>query len=334
MWGSLNLLDPQLAGSKDSFLAEYQEVLAFRDVHYSKGGRDLTYRVPTRTRIKNMAKLQKLLSTVMYRKDVSHNLKFEDKTKIIRLDITQKQQKLYDQIVEEIIDQLNNRTFYSDNPLQKTLRLLQACDGMYNFDPENQESAKLDYIKEVLDSAKDKIICWSRFRAITNILGNIYPEGVVYNGEVSKKDKKFAKFLFQGCRDKKEEEEFYSYPQSAGKKPGQSPYLFITIARTTGAGMNLNSCYKQIVACGGESGRNLKQALGRIKRFDSPHSIIDTEILVTNNTIEPEHTIKTLNKIKKAANLLDGKDTVLDTQLRDIINLIRDPGYDPDDIFS
>lgn len=334
LWGTLMLLDPQLAGTKDSFLAEYEEVLAYRDVPYTRGDRELTFKVPIKTRTKNIPKLQALLSSIMYRKDVSHNMKFEDRTDVIHMDITERQQKLYDQIVEEIIDELNHKTFYSDNPMQKTLRLLQACDGMYNFDPENQESAKLEYIKGVLDSGPKKCIIWSRFRAITDILGKLYPEGVVYNGGVSKKDKIFAKYLFQGCRDKTEEAEFYSYSQSEGRKPGESPWLFITIARTTGAGMNLPSCDNQIVAAAGESARNVKQALSRIKRFDSPHEIINTKILVTRNTIEPEHVAKTLGKIRKAAGILDGKDTILNVKLSEIINLVRNPNYDSEDIFS
>lgn len=321
LWGLFHLLNPNLVGPRDKFLNKFQEVLRYKNITYTRGGREFTYQVPIKTRVKNLPALRELMSTLIFRVDTTQHFNFDDPTEIVTLDITPKQQIFYDAAVEDV-----------DMEMTKVLRCMQVADGLYNLDASSRESAKLEWARNFIEEKKKtggKVIFWDCFIEVTNILGEDYKDClVVMNGEKSKTHKKLARMAFAGCRNEAEKEEFYKLlaknPDFPFKEPGTAQFLASTFGRGAGVGMNILTCDCQVFFALGQSGRSFHQASKRIKRPNSPFKVIKTFILCTKRTLEPKYTIHVLDKIKKAGQILDGDDTILDSKLSEIVAIIRD----------
>lgn len=328
LWGIMHVLNPVIAGDKKAFLSKYQEPYKWITLTLKNGH---VYDKPTAFRIKNLPELRKIISTILYRVDISENFKFEDKSEVIKVDMTPKQAKVYDTVTEEILLEVERGTFFLDNPMTKSLKLLQAAECTCHFNGE-MESGKLLWIDQFIKEMREKepetrIIFWCRFKELTNYLPTLYPEGVSFNGDMSKGLKKLAKLAFKGADNEREEKTFYElllkHPEFPFKAPGTAKYLFGTTNSRQSAGMNLRVASVQVFISIDPSGRTTSQTMGRPKRLNTEHAVIRTIFLASNRTIDFRLYNLVFTKIKNSAKILDGEGSLTDIRATDIIDMVR-----------
>ncbi len=258
LWGLINLLSPELAGPEDYWNQRYERVVkSFKkqiQVKNKRTGKPVfnndgspktfTVEIPLIKETQNLDELAEKLKSIMFRVQMEGNVEFKDETKIITVPLTVNQKKLYTSIKEEILTELDSRFITVQVAAVKMLRLLQAAEGLFNFDSTNLESGKLDYIVDFLKNSNEKVVVWSRFQEITNLLGSLFPtESVVYNGEKSKKYKTLAKWAFNGVYDNQDLVYFNGLKEKVKDfsfGPGEAKYFFGVIDLRSAAGIDLH----------------------------------------------------------------------------------------------
>jgi SNF2 family DNA or RNA helicase len=327
LWGLLHIANPAIAGDRKVFLNRFQKILRWHEIPYTRNGRDLVMRKPADIEYINVSELRRLTSTIFFRTDITQHFKFKDEPEIIRLPMSDKQAKIYEEVEESVLIEMTRGITNVAGGWREALRLIQAAESTIHFNGE-LESNKIDWIKANIDKLGPKIIFWDRFKELTNQLEIMYPEGVSFNGDLKPDIKKLNKLAFAGAKDKYEEEQFYNllakYPDYRFKTPGSAKYLFATTNSRQGAGMNLPDAAVQVVISVDPSGRSTKQFLGRCKRLNTTHEIIRTIFLVSESTIEPGLLHKVLTKINETAKLLDGEGSISDLKWQDVLKLIKE----------
>lgn len=341
LWGIVSLLNPKMAGSFDSWVAKYERVvhsfthkypLKTKDgrLIYGKDGKQKwgEIEIPLVVETQNLDDLTEKLKSIMFRVDTSKYINYKSHLDIKPIPITYKQKRIYDSVREEILVELSNRTLKVQGAAVRMMRLLQVSEGIFNIDEEDMESSKLDYLVDYLSTTKEKVVVWSRFQAITNILGEKFKDkGVVYNGDVSKKNKMLRKWAFNGVYDDIDLQ-YYKELQVKTKdyrfSPGEAQFFFGVIDLRSAAGIDLHrSCYKQIFSSFSFMHAANYQAAARLLRLGQPSDEVFTTYLVGEGTIEYSALTHVLNKYETVLKILDGKEAVSYKTNQELIKLLR-----------
>lgn len=208
------------------------------------------------------------------------------------------------------------------------LRLLQASEGLFNFEPNNMESGKLDYLCEVLSKTNKKVIVWSRFQEITNILGEKFKDkGVVYNGGKSKKYKTLAKWAFNGLSDPADLAYYKELQKSVrgfNFEPGEAQFFFGVIDLRSAAGMDLHEfCSWQIFSSFSFMNAANMQAADRLRRLGQKEDEVRSDFLVGEHTIESKALSTIFHKYQNIQHILDGKESLGYKQSTELISILK-----------
>lgn len=324
LWGVLALLDPKLAGTRRTFLDMYEVELAHRTIYknFKK------YRVPISFGIKNEDKLKKKLDSIMFRVKREGIVDFKETIEITHCPLMPLQRKLYDQIKQNILEDLDSGELKGiTNVLTRLLRLLQASEGAFNLSPGRRDSGKLDYLLEDLTTRNDKVIIWSRFKPISNILGDLFKDkGVVYNGDVSDNLRNLAVWAFQGVETKEDEQEFYRLKKKYDFpfNPGDAQFFFGTVHLKSGLGINLHRyCSESIFTSFDFNPNSNFQAKDRVARIGQKEDV-KTTFLVSEGTIENKSLKLILDNFQKTSRILDGEGNITYNQVKDLISILRE----------
>ena len=326
LWGVLHLLDPEIAGSKSTFLDQYQEVLSTMPV--KKNGH--TFYVPIKVRTKNEEDLRKKLSSIMVRVNKEDIVDFKDNIEIIDVELTSRQTSAYKEILTTLQIELSDRTLLAENPLARMTRLLQVSEGLFNIDPNRKESGKLEFLKEeIKEQLKrgEKVIIWSRFEPITQLIKEEFPKDtVLYTGKVSEGMKDLAVWAFQGITDPKDREEYERlkrYNPDFLHNPGEANLFCGTYSIKSGMGINLPAAHINYFTSFDWNPNTIHQARDRISRLTQTEDT-ETYFLVSEDTIERKALRLILDNYRNCANILDGGRTQDSKLTQELIRLLWD----------
>lgn len=342
LWSLVNLIDPVLSGTYVAWCDQYEEVIkSFRKeivlkdrignvIRDSKGNpKTFTKDIPLITKTKNLHKLKEKLSTIMYRISREDALECQEEQELVYVDLTKAQERLYHSIKNEILVELENKTLTMAHAPVRMLRLLQACEGLYNFNINNLESSKLEYICHEIDHnlEDDKLVVWSRFKPLTFILKELYADKVaIYNGDVSDPLKQLSIWAFNGVSNKEELETYkrlqdqYNYPFD----PGKAQVWVGVIDGRSSLGFDLHrQCNRQILASYSFLSSANYQATSRLVRLGQLKDFVSTQYLVARNTLEPDALNLIFKNFSNALNIIDGKDSIHYGQMNKLISLLK-----------
>lgn len=336
LWGVLNLLDPDFAGSKKDFLDKYQKVLATMDVKKSFRQRDgsyktVTYKIPIKVTSKNEDGLREKLKGIMFRVKKEDIVDFKDQVEIIDCEITLRQRSLYEDAVENLKFELSNKTLQVTNTLTKLLRLLQISEGLFNFQESNKykDSGKLDWLKEELKeklAAGEKVIVWSRFEPITREIQALFPnQSVIYSGKVSDSLRDLGVWAFQGIKPGSPEFEDFERLKRLNPEfkfsPGEAQLFTATHSLRSGMGLNLQASHICYYTSFDPSDTATFQARDRISRLGQT---FDTEsyFLVAEQTWERRALKKMLTHYNNSLSILDEGGSQAASLTKELIGLL------------
>lgn len=307
----LKLLDPDFAGRKSAFVSRYTKVVSKQRIRkVDKSGREYFFLKPVKVSSKNEDLLRKKLDCILIRVRRDGVVDFEDTIDIINIPLTAKQDKLYEQVLDEVLKEIKNL----NNPLTKMLRLLQVSEGSYTLFPETLDSGKMDYIVEELKQQTEKAVIWFRFKPGSTLLHEKFRErSVLYNGDVSDNMKKLAVYSFQGVTNDEDLAEFVklkaAYESRNGIwsfEPGEAQFFIGTYSQRSGLGIDLQSAALSYFMSFDFSPVSLVQAKDRIVRLNQTRDCV-TKFLVSERTIEPQSLQSILGKLHSQYSILDGK---------------------------
>lgn len=341
LWGVFHLLKPQSAGSYEAWVDRYEKIVkTIKKSYHAKDrqGRKLydnygnpvmrEVEIPVLVKTQNLDELTEKLRSFMCRAKRSDHTDFKDKVELVRIDLTPRQRQLYKELKHELLVELSNKVLSLSNTPVRMLRLLQAAEGLFNFDRANLESAKLDYIRNILKTTDKKVIVWARFQEITNILGEEFKDrSVIYNGEMSDNYKDLAKWAFNGL-DSPEDLVYYNGLKSKVKgfkfNPGEAQFFFGVIDLRSSLGMDLHRmCSFQIFSSFSWMNTANMQAADRLRRLGQESDEVVTQFLVANNTFEAKALNTIFTNYDNTLQILDGKETLDSNQVRQLINALK-----------
>lgn len=324
IWALFHVLNPLLVGGYDAFKARHMKPIRKKTIEYmvkdKKGKpvldengkpiiRELEKEVAWRTI--NLHLIDQLMESCAYRVKREDVVDFDDAVEIVTVELTRRQRSLYEKLAYELALEYDKKVLnLRDGPV-RMLRLLQAAEGVFNFDANDLESGKLEYIRHVLDNTNDKVIVWSRFKPITEILGRLYADRcVVYNGDRSDNYKQFAKWSFNGLDSPADAVEYEKMRKRYGTAfgAGEAQFFFGTIDMRSSLGMNLHAdCSRQIFSSFSWMPAANAQAADRLRRIGQQADRVRTEFLVGEDTFESFALLTIMRNFKDIVEALDGK---------------------------
>lgn len=331
IWALFHLLDPLGAGSFTAFKEKYEEPTRWMDKKLEVApGKWVSKRIAIAWKPVNLHLLREELDTQMFRVRREDVTTFRDAMEPITVELTLAQRRLYDKVRSQILLELDNRDLNLRHVPVRLLRLLQAAEGAFNLDPKREDSGKLEYIKELLDSTDKKVIVWSRFKPITEILGRLYADRcVVYNGDRSDNYKDLAKWCFNGVETEKDAEHFSELRSKVkplgGFEPGGAQFFFGTLDMRSCLGMNLHSdCYTQVFSSFSWLGAVNAQAADRLRRIGQKSEYVSTSFLISEDTFEAAALELIMSNFQNTIEAIDGKEKMSYKQIEQIVEVLRE----------
>ncbi len=342
-WSILHLVSPLRWGTYDAFCLKHEhrdKVVANWKPEKRLDGTVKFNRVveATKTTAINMESFKEKLDATAFRVTRDKNVSFKEGVICKDFDLTPDQQELYDEVTSDILTSLetaDSTVSWASTLNQsrvKFLRLLQISEGLFNIPgyENNLESAKLDYLIDTLSQADHKIIVWSRFRRIIDLLYLLFEDkAVAWHGDVDKKSKILAKGAFHAPTG----EALRQYLALAREKrfrfaPGGAQFFLAVTERRSSRGMNLHgSCYHQIFPSLPLHAPTLIQTIGRVVRVGQERDTI-TEFLRSRGTWEIQLLKYMLNQIRFSKTILDGKEMANKSELIVFMDMLRNESSD------
>lgn len=337
LWAPVHLIYPELAGDKKAWEDRYQEVEKYfqKKIYYkTKDGeyvlddygnpRFWVKLAPWIKRTRNLDELNERIKPFLFR--AKRDFSFGESTEIMTVRMTERQKKLYKQIAQGIILNLESGQLEIKNALSELTRLLQVAEGSFNIEPKWTDSGKVEFCKEYAKIYPDeKIIFWSRFKKITEILYEHFKdEAVIFNGDRTKNQKDLAIYSFQGIENDREKARFDEIkPKGYKFEPGEARLFFGTIDKVSSLGFNLHACHRQVFTSYTWNGNINKQAADRVMRSAQEADQVYTTFLASKDTIEFEALQMIFNNLKNCQHILDGKEDVSVKQTEELIKILR-----------
>jgi len=344
IWAILFILNPLIAGGYEAFKKQFMQPVRWMNKAITlrepsgkpkldeKGKPQVVVKqIEIAWKPRNLHILTERLDAISYRVRREDVTTFSDVMDTVTVELTHSQRELYEKLKHNIVVEMDSREFSLRHLPVRLLRLLQAAEGVFNFDPSDWDSGKLEYIRHILDNTSEKMIVWSRFRPITEILGQIYADkSVVYNGSRSDSYKQFAKWSFNGVTDPKDLEEFHRIRDRHHKipvAPGWAQYFFGTVDMRSSLGMDLHTdCSQQIFSSFSWMGAANMQAADRLRRIGQRSQRVRTDFLVGEDTFEFKALEIVMRNFQDTIKALDGSEKMSYRQIQEITDLLRKGG--------
>lgn len=260
---------------------------------------------------KNIQELKELIQENMLRRRKKDKLKELPDIifKTVSLKLTQKQEHAYEAVREEIMQELEYTDISSiPNVLSKLLRLQQVTNSLdlIGAEPNPNNSSKLlaldDILENLIESAGEKVILFSRFKSMVEIMQKRYAkyQPAVIHGDISSqgKSKKTAirelvKKGYNLSSLSKEELERLIEKESASERQTEvyrfqedkNCKLFIGCAPACREGLTLTAATNVIFIDCEWSPSYVEQAYSRAHRIGQKDSV-SVHFLVCENTID------------------------------------------------
>lgn len=213
--------------------------------------------------------MQKNLQHIMLRRKKEDVLDLPEKIYIDEyIEMGPKQQKLYDQILEETIESIGNIEL-SSNPLSKMIRLRQVTAHASILDPAINEGAKIDRLVEIVEeymADNKKVIVFSEWTKVTDLCVDAL--------------KKYKPLLITGDTGDAERMQIVN--------TFQNDLEYKVIIGTTGAmgtGLTLTAAEAVIFMDEPWTDAQKEQAIDRAHRIGTKHSV-NIHTLICKNTID------------------------------------------------
>lgn len=306
------MVSPEISGSRSAWIDRYVDIIATETVKKTlAGGRVIEYERPLIKEPKNLDDCHKRIQAVMIRVERQEILTFKEDSSFKLCPMVGNQEQIYSDLEDKLYAEWERGEVTIQNVLSKSLRLLQAAEGVFNFDSESNDSGKLEYLFDVLDNTAEKIIVWSRFKPITYKLMERYPnQGVLFTGDVRDNLKMLAKWSFNGNLDKQDSIKFKELQEKYDWKhePGGAQFFFGTLDFRSSIGINLHTrCSRQIFASFHLNPGVNYQAASRLLRYGQTADEVNTVYLVTENSIEPETLRKVFRRFERNNQVISGR---------------------------
>ena len=341
LWNLVNIIDPDLAGNYWAWNERYTRVLRSirKPIPVKRNGvvqrnpnGSIIYRmtdIPIKTTTQNLPDLVSKLSSIMYRVAPEDVFDFDPITETIMVEMEPAQRRIYEQLRDELIVEIEDRTITVGQIPTRMLRLLQACEGMFNFTRENKTSCKLDYLKDLIEDMdeNEQVVHWARFQPITFEVQELFPDkAVIYNGAMSDDMNQLAVWAFNGVKDRTELEEFKTMAKKCDFKfgPGEAKVLSGVIDLRSALGVDLHEqgCAHNFYTSMSLMGAANDQAGARIIRQGQRKAIVLSQYLLCENTIEPSVFRMVLENWKTTLQILDGKESLGYQQSQELQNIL------------
>lgn len=261
LYNQLRFLDPTVSGP--SFYA-------FRDRYVVLGG----YQNHQVIGYKNQEELQRIVGNNSFRVKKDDCLDLPPKIyEVEKVDLEPKQRKIYDQLKEELIAEVEAEKFVSaPNALARLIRLRQISsgfaaidDGLFTF----PNSAKIKWLREFLqDHKEEKVIVWGSFIKELDLIQDMLNEEKIkhvrFDGETSIDMRSENIKSFQGSKDVK---------------------VFLSTAKAGGLGITLTSASVVVFMSNEFSGELRMQAEDRAHRLGQKSKVLYIDV-VAKNTVD------------------------------------------------
>lgn len=333
LWTYLNYVNPELAGAREDFLNRFRDPIAFKTITKERrDGSTFEFEIPIKFKTKNEKELKKLLDTCMVVVQADQYKTFEDCMEVVPVELTSKQRKFYDNAINQLLEAAENSDFWEGNPLQKTLIVSQAAEGLFHFDPDSRESGKLDWViddcKRRLEIPGSKSVYSSAFRKMIELLEEeFYGQCVVFHGDKSDNYRTCAKYAFSGCQNDVELAEYTALRQKVAYfkdiEPGSIGLYFRTYTLNSGAGENISVADYSVICSLDNKARSVKQNRDRVRRLNTKHEFVTTKYLIGEDTDEDGILALIFRKLKMQVDLLAGNGTMEAIRAQDVLNILR-----------
>lgn len=354
IWNLARIIHPYLAGSKRSFQLRYEKLLyeVVKAPTRTKSG-GFCYREVKRVKKstpQNVKELRRKLSAFAYFIDTADITDFRNSTQHIDVEMTDSQTSFYKEFKENAVADLESgRRIVVTDARTKLLRLMQACEGLFNLWDKKEllrvlklprkefleydfESGKLDYVRKLLKKkirAGEKVIVWSRFKPIIYILYRIFRKhAVIYTGDLNDDQKKLYKWAFNGVKN---EVDRVKYEELATKynckfQPGEALIFLSIIHHVSSRAMNLQSCAYQVFTSFPFGGATMVQTIGRILRVGQKADVVRTRHVLSVPTWEAECLSYVLSMCKTAKLTMQGAESLTKDQIVRLLRILRSSG--------
>lgn len=338
LWPLVNILYPELAGSYEDWKTRYTRVdksiikeIYVRDasgqVMMDADGFPKSYRItiPTVVTAINLDELHERSKSHMFVCKREGKVGFQESIELIKVAMKGRQKSLYQSIGKEVILQLQDRNLPVPTQLAAITRLLQVSEAAFNLEPEWKDSGKLDYVKEMGKEIDDKLLICSRFKRMTYEVRDAFPkEAVIFNGDMSRKQKFLAIVSFNGAANDLQRDRFYKLLKTTKWpfEPGEARIMAMVIDRYTSLGFNLPACHRKICTSWTWNGNVNNQAFDRTRRPGQLAPVDYTEYILSGPI--DEYALKMVFANLKVTNhIVHGKDDMSYTLVQELIEEVK-----------
>lgn len=226
----------------------------------------------------NVDRLINLLKMIMLRRLKKDKLKElpDISFKVIKVEMGREQQKYYDAVKNELIDVLKDTKVTVANALAKLTRLQQVTDypPLIGADAPSAKLEALDELVETMIESKEKVIIFSKFRSIVEMLEQRYEKynPAVIHGEIDAKERQNQVKKFQNDK---------------------SCWVFIGSSPACREGITLTAATNVIFYDLEWTPADVEQAYSRAYRIGQKNAV-NVYFLITKNSID-EHVLEVIN---------------------------------------
>jgi len=253
---------------------------------------------------KNMRALTNLLKSIMLRRLKKDKLKElpDISFKVIKVEMGREQQKYYDAVKNEIVEILRTTKITNATALAKLTRLQQVTDypPLIGASAPSAKLAALDELVESMIESKEKVIIFSKFRSIVEMLEQRYKKynPAVIHGEIDAKERQNQVKKFQNDK---------------------SCWVFIGSSPACREGITLTAATNVIFFDLEWTPADVEQAYSRAYRIGQKNAV-NVYFLITKNSID-EHVLEVINIKNHVAQSVMGtnENTIQTETIRDLI---------------
>lgn len=337
-WFLVYLIDPLVAGDEWAWGKKYEKVIKtmMKRIPLRSGGGYQTddkgkvltklIEIPIETAPQNLDHLANRVKPFTFRLKRDKFVTFEESMDFQFVEMTKRQEEMFRQAREELYLELSTGELkLSKEKLGRITRFLQICEGCYNLDPNYSDSGKLDYLFDILDNTEEKVIVWSRFKPVTELIGARYKDAVVSNGDLTPNQNALALWNFQGCETESDQADWEKLNKGKFERPGQARILTKTIDKGNSAGLNLHACRKQFVLSLPWNGNTLEQALARIKRLNQTADTVETTLIISEcyQSFEEKAARLILSNLNTTLKILDGEEDAGYIKIQQLLEVLK-----------
>lgn len=313
LWALMHLIDQQVAGDFAAWEKRYVKVLRSFPKKFKWGIKHIALE----TEPQNTDEMRERITPFIVRVSPEGHITFKDTTEIIPITLGERQRDIYNEVRKTVLKEIDEEGATGAEGLQKTMKVIRACEGAYHINPEWEDSAKMDYVVQELMAAKEtgeKIVVWSiSVDTIERLHAKFRDCSVMFHGGLTKNVRNMSVWSFHGIDSDEDQAEFDAYVRKYDwvLKPGEAQFMFGVVHPKSCTGIDLHGVNRfvarQIFMSFHWNPNANFQAKGRLSRIGQAASEVKTEFLVAERTFEKRAILRILRHYQYMLDVLDGK---------------------------